>query len=185
MPLLTVADRNQGPVALCYERTRRRGFTLLELSVVLLIVALASAALVIRVGAPFRKVQLDHTLARLEDLDRLARATARRTGRPVQLEVDPAAGTFTSQALGGDRRRTGRVVSLPAGLRIDRSASAGRQAGGGPLRLAIAPAGQSESYALRLATPRGPAAWLIVVGASGQYVRTQEESVVEKALARR
>lgn len=111
-----------------------RGFTLIELMVVLAI--LGGAAVILLPVAAFRPSSVAGAERQVTDLLRSARATAIRSGRPVDVAVEP------------ETRRVGypgRVVALPGDV--------GLQLLAGPLRLRFYPDGSAT--AARLGVARG------------------------------
>lgn len=70
----------------------RGGFTLVEMVVVLLILAVAAAVTVPALLEPRQEEELDAATRRIETLFRLARDSAARAGVPVTLTVDSVTG---------------------------------------------------------------------------------------------
>jgi prepilin-type N-terminal cleavage/methylation domain-containing protein len=161
------------------------GFTLLELIAVLALLATLVIAGRFTLRGPLAKARLEQALERLADLDGQARAEARRFRRPVELtfDLDAAAAGFKLSAddSAAWRRRTaaGQLV------RIDQARAGGQRAADGQLRVWVSPWGQSEPYAVRLAVGDGGryAAWLLILGVSGQGVKCWDNTTVDRVLA--
>jgi general secretion pathway protein H len=101
--------------------SRRRGFTLLELLVVLLVMGLC-AGLVGALAQPDERARLQVEAGRLAQLLELAAVEARLTGKPVAWTADAAHYRFWrwSDAAGWSEEREDalRARSLPAGMAI-------------------------------------------------------------------
>lgn len=89
---------------------RRRGFTLVELLVVVAIVAIASAAVALAVRDP-AAAQLEREAARLAVLLEAARAEARASGQPVRWV--PGGGPAPGVADGPNRAPSGLAANDP------------------------------------------------------------------------
>jgi len=96
----------------------RRGFTLLEITVVLAILAIAAGAIVIRSHVSLRKAQIRDTVEEICDFDRLTRVQARQQDVALQMVYDLTAGTLTRQD--SDQRACGRQLLLPEGQKIQK-----------------------------------------------------------------
>jgi len=84
-------SRSDPPSAGCGVRHRRHGFSLIELLVVVVLIAIASAVVSLALRDP-AATQLEHEAARLAALFEAARSEARASGIPVFWEprADPA-----------------------------------------------------------------------------------------------
>ncbi|MEM1356360.1 MAG: prepilin-type N-terminal cleavage/methylation domain-containing protein [Planctomycetota bacterium] len=72
-----------------------RGFTLIEIVVVLFLVALLASAVAIAAGGVLNNATRDEAVAQIGSMDREARRAATRLGRPVELRIDREARRFT------------------------------------------------------------------------------------------
>ena len=88
----------------------RQGFTLIELMVACLLLALLAAVIGWSVRGPILASRLTQTVERIRHADRLAREMARRGGGDVRLTFDAGDGRITLQRAGRTVRQTG----LPA-----------------------------------------------------------------------
>ena len=72
-----------------------RGFTLIEIAVVLVIVALLASAVAMSASGMLNGATLEETIAQIDSLDREARRTAKRLGNAVELHIDSEANQLT------------------------------------------------------------------------------------------
>lgn len=170
-------------------RQRRAAFTLVELVVVLVIISIVASAAIFSLRRPLQIARLNRAISSLEDADRRARMEAQRSGTIVELIVDPRDNLAQQTTLVDGRRQTeSRSLSLSGSQTIDRFMFANGTTVKEQLKVKFAPNGRSATYAIRLkATGNNPQSlqtWLVVVGATGQYVEVNEDSVVEQILQR-
>lgn len=161
----------------------KSGFTLLEMVVVLAIMAMIVAAAAMSLRKPLQTARLKRAMASLEDADLRARNEARKRSQPVQLVVDGNRNTATHAIAGaGAGYEVRRSLALSGGLRIDRYLTAGRSSNEDRFSVSYSPDGQSNTYAVRVSGDGKFKKWLVVVGATGQYVQSHEDSAVEAIL---
>ncbi|MEX1181765.1 MAG: GspH/FimT family protein [Gemmatimonadota bacterium] len=101
----------------------RGGFTLIELVVVLLIVAVATAVTVPALLSEPVETELDAATHRIQDLFRIARDSAVRAGVPVTVTIDSATGAvwLGSETVDGGAVRAGGPLELPPGVGLQLS----------------------------------------------------------------
>jgi len=100
-------------------RSARTGFTLIELVVVLLLIAVASAVTVPALLAPPQPTDIDYATQRFQLLFRLARDSAVSAGMPVTVSLDSV--TAHAWLVTGDgRANVDTAASIrPGALRVD------------------------------------------------------------------
>ncbi|WP_436716973.1 prepilin-type N-terminal cleavage/methylation domain-containing protein [Roseiconus lacunae] len=156
----------------------RRGFSLIELLVVMVLLAVMASLATLTSRAAFAKQSLELAAATVEQFDRQCRADARLSRRGASGQIDPSRGQLIIEA---PHKRTfrlsGRVV-------IDRFVSHGgkvirnRQA-----RIQMNEFGTSPSYAVRLVCGDS-ARWIFISGGSGQIVDNLDGTKVSRLLVK-
>jgi prepilin-type N-terminal cleavage/methylation domain-containing protein len=157
-------------------RRTSRGFTLVEITIAVVIVGLLTAAVSLSFSRPIDAARAHDAVDRVRAFDESARALARRSGRAVDMTFD-----LYDRAL---RRRhngdeTSVDVTLPRGCAIDRFRSPDRDIATGEATVTCSALGLSRSYAAHLT---GPAldCWVVVAGLTGQTVVVTDEQDVEQ-----
>jgi len=177
--LIARLSQRESKVTIQQSRSCKFGFVLLELVAVLVLVAIIAAATMMSLRVPLQNARLERALAALEDADQRARRDAVRSGA-AEFVID--GDNRTTQL--GERKRS---LPLGGGLCIDRFEMGGRSESG-RLSVHMTPSGRSETYAIRISTnredPESRYEWLVVIGATGQYIRANEDSFVEAIVQR-
>lgn len=155
---------------------RQAAFSLIEMIVVLAIISIISVSAALSLRQPLQQARIQRALGSLETADRRARQAAIQSSTNVTLTFDTDKGTVsvTGQGLDTDRR----PLELDGGIRIDRFETRQRPADG-KFATSISPFGQSETYAIRLRTGEDSREWLVIIGATGQAIRSKEDNIVE------
>ena len=127
-------------------RAVRGGFTLIELVVVLLLVAVATAVTVPAFLAEPEQEDLDIATQRIDLLLRLARDSAVHIGMPVTVSIDSVSGTAwlvtgTHADMPGDGGRTAGSVHAAPGASLDLPPSVTMQLAGARARFRFIPGG--------------------------------------------
>jgi len=161
---------------LCRTDSIRSGFTLLELLVVTTLMVLLAGVTIWTLRSELHRTQWETTLNSIENLDQKCRGEAQRSGRPVIMLIDTAAGRLW-QARADDPEQAfsaAREVRLPSGFVIDRLRTASVDQAAGTLAIKIEPDRRAESYALRISGPGERAVWLLTAGWTGYQERWTE-----------
>jgi prepilin-type N-terminal cleavage/methylation domain-containing protein len=157
-----------------------RGFTLLEMIVVLALIAVLAAATLVSLGR--RSGLADESAQAMADYDRLAREWSRRFGRPNRVVFDLDRGRVRRAAAGLDGEGDARppaALRLPDGSRIARLMLAGRSHDAGEVAIGVSPRGQTRSYAVLLEGRGGERRWLVVAGLTGRPTAVDDAHEVE------
>lgn len=157
---------------------RRQGFTLIEMTAVLLIAAIASAVVVLRLQGTRRTLEMDEAVAETIAFDRFSRHLARRRGRELLIRADLAAGRL-SRVETGTHNQAGRPLELPREFRIARLRLGDRRASIGSVTWTVTPAGLSPTVAMELAGPGGRREWIVLPGLGGAAWQTDDERDID------
>lgn len=157
--------------------SRRCGFTLVELLVVLLILVLLAVSASVVVRTPLDEARVAGAIEQWELLDRQLRDHARRYGRGSVLRVDVNQGLLTPEWDTRDEVH-GQPYSLPASVTIRSIRTEEREARYGEMTISFSSSGQSPTYALELVTS-GRELRLAFAGVTGQVTRLERQGDVE------
>ncbi len=150
---------------------RRSGFTLIELAIVILIMAIMAGFAVLSLRGHIDRARWTRSLEQLENMDRLGRIAARNESAPYRLSFHRTKRKVELRAVGPNApRKSVREWKLPNGIQFASfrdGASANRSE---EMRIEINPSGQSRSYAVAIKANSGPAQWLVTLGLSGQHI---------------
>ena len=141
----------------------RRSFTLVELVVVLILLAMLASLTMLGVQGPLAQARLRNTLAAAIQLDAEARSQARRTQVAVRLDWAAAEAAIAGRTDPRGRLRWPRQVKL---VRYDGPAEG----------VTMFPTGQSATYAIAFRCG-GQQAGVAILGLSGQPVRFDSPEV--------
>ena len=154
---------------------RRVAFTLVEMTVVVLLIAVLAATVVLSFARPIENLRAQDAVEMVRALDESARTQARRSGETVEIIFDLSARTLLR------RTRAGDVIfeaALPSGCEIDRFRSEQDDASVGEAVVACSPMGLTRSYAIHLTGPRMDQ-WLLFAGLSGQATVIKDEATLD------
>ena len=160
---------------------RRRGFSLIELTMVLLIAGIVAGAVVVRLHDPMRRAELADVLDRTAHLDRLTRTAARRHDKALRLVVDLTAGEIRQTDTNGEQGLD--PLKLPSRWRIERLIVSGRVVRSGSVSIACSRTGRTPSYAMLVTGPGDRSRWLLLAGLTGRRVEKESEEDVRAILA--
>ncbi len=157
------------------------GFTLIEVMAALLILAIVAGAVALSVAGPRRSAETEDVLGELIHADRLARHTARRHGRAVELVFDLAAGRVERRWIDGPDEESYRY-ELPKGFRFGELILADRRIASSSASVVCSRAGRTPTYALRIDAPGGRRRWVLFAGLSGEATEIADERQLEEIL---
>ena len=160
----------------------RKGFTLVELSMVLLVLGIAAAAVALRVQRPLMAANLSDITGSLVDFDRTTRAASRSQDRPLRMVMNLSHGTVTRADAAG-KPIDGSAVSLPQGYRLARLLVHDKDFREGETTIACSRAGCSPTYAILVQTPANTQQWLVFAGLTGQTIQVANDDEAKQILA--
>jgi len=176
---------------------RRRGFTLIEIMLVVILLGILAGATVLSLTEQVRHSKASDAVSRIEHADATARLAARRTG-PCVLRFDLDAQSLRRIDDWNGKQRPAHAVNVPEGYRIERIAAApgalatdasqpdgdGIQYTSGVVDIACGGNGRSGTYAVRInVQDGGEEFWLVVSGLTGQVTRTDDDATIDNLFA--
>ncbi|QDT07423.1 hypothetical protein K227x_58500 [Rubripirellula lacrimiformis] len=151
-----------------------RGFTLVELSIVLVLVSILSATAAMMVRLPLAESQRQHGISQVRSMDALARLHA-RSGDKIELEFDRQ--DQSVRVLNLTKQETISQVLLDSNSRI-LSVAFGDSRASTRSTIAYDRFGVSKSFAVALGRHGSDPKWLLVLGMTGQqYIDESKEAV--------
>ncbi|MGI4791545.1 MAG: pilus assembly FimT family protein [Janthinobacterium lividum] len=123
--------------------SKRRGFTLIELIVVLFVLLLLTTAIVPRVVAIQRSRRTKDLEAKIIRLPAEARNEAVRSGNPVRIRVDGAALVMDRAPINGTAEEVKRIA-LGTGIQVNTVEEAGQPSNTGSWQWTIYPDGSAD-----------------------------------------
>lgn len=157
-----------------------RGFTLIELTVVLLILAILAAAVTLRAQGPMSAARVDDAAGAVAAYDAATRSAAQSQDRPLTLVIDLSEGRLSREDAHG-RRVDSMPLDLPSSVRLSLWLD-GRRIEGGQASIRVSSHGQTPSYAVRIASS-GRETWRVFAGLTGGTLAVEDESQVQDILA--
>jgi prepilin-type N-terminal cleavage/methylation domain-containing protein len=158
---------------------QRSGFTLIELVIVILIMAIMSGFAALSLRSHIDRARWTRCFEQLEYFDRIGRIAARSESTPYRLSFHRAKRRIELRAIGSNAsRKSYREWKLPNGVQFsgfrDRASSSRSE----ELSIEINPNGQSRSYAVAIKANTGPREWFVTLGLSGQHIRMENSDDV-------
>ena len=159
----------------------RSAFSLIELTVVLLILAIASAAVTLKIQRPLRTARIRDLTDAISHFDRLTRVAAKEQERSLVIVVDMSKGELHRT---DDRARPLESIPLrvPEGLTIERVLIRSEEMVRGKAFIPVSRRGLTPSYAL-LVVGGGQKQWVLIAGLTGEPAEVRNEKQVREILA--
>jgi len=157
----------------------RRAFSLIELALVLVILALVAGTVAVGVRGTLARVTLEDCLDEIEAFDRTTRRLATEQDEALRLVVDLARGRLRrTDADGRDDR--GEALHVPDGWRLAEVRLLGRRVTSGTVAVSVSARGLGPTYALRLEGAEGRGRWIAVAGLTGQTWEPEDGDAVQQ-----
>ncbi len=157
---------------------RADGFTLIEMTAVLLIAAIASAVVVLRLQGTRRTLEMSEAVSETIAFDRFSRHLSRKGGRELLIRADLAAGRL-SRVETETHNQAGRALELPREFRIARLRLGQRRSSVGSATWTVTPQGLSPTVAMELAGPGERREWIVLPGLGGAAWTTNDERDID------
>jgi prepilin-type N-terminal cleavage/methylation domain-containing protein len=155
----------------------RRGFTLVELLAVLVLLAILAGSAALSLRGPYRAAQLENALESAALADNQVRDYARRCGKPAQIVVRIETGAIAGVTAADGFVDVARFRTHVACL--DEVIVGGRRSDCGETAIPVSPRGWTPTYALRFQMSKGGHRWLAFLGVTGQTLRIDDERELE------
>ena len=152
----------------------RNGFTLVEVMAVVLIIAVAAAAVTLRVQRPLRNAQMADVIGAIGQFDFTTRSAAQSQDRPLRMVMDLGGGSVSLTDADG-KALTDAAVRMPEGFALARVLVRAQSATGGSMTIPCSAAGYTPTYAVNI-TGGGASRWLVVAGLTGQVLEVENEA---------
>lgn len=157
----------------------RSAFTLIELVVVMVVLAILSSLAVFSLAATADRYQLSRAAEIVEMFDARARRDARSSQQPLQAVVDRGRGRLQVNSSGTTEDATFR---LPARVEISEIRLQRQLAVGKRVEIDVSSEGRCPTYAVALR--RGKLTrWLVILGQTGQVIPLENEGEVDAILS--
>jgi prepilin-type N-terminal cleavage/methylation domain-containing protein len=151
-------------------------FTLIELMLAVLLLALLTSAAALSFSAPLRAARAQDAIAQLREFDQSARRAAIASGRAVRMVFDLSdASLLRRDGPQLDQRRA--QTALPHGFRVDEVRIGEHRESVGEALVDISPLGLSRTYALHVVGSSFDQ-WLLVAGMSGEVKAISDEAEI-------
>ncbi len=160
----------------------RRAFTLVELTVVLLILGIAAAAVTLGLHAPLGRVKMQDATDAMLAFDRLTRAAARQQDRPLAMRLSLREGGPIERCAAGDDAPLTAPLLLPSGCRIAVVLAGDERLTGPSAEIACSSQGYTPTYAMAIEGPGEVQQWLVLAGLTGQVTPVEDESHAKEIL---
>lgn len=153
---------------------RARGFTLIELMMVVLILATASAVVALKLQGPMGEARMKDVTGQIASYDRLTRLQASEQDRTLMVVIDPDKGELRRMDPEGEAI-FGTPLSLPSDFGISRVLVAGEDTSSKKKGVCFSRLGVSRSYAVHVTGPGRLSRWILFTGLAGEVVEVESE----------
>ena len=158
---------------------KSHAFTLVEITVVLLIAGIAAATVTLKMSGPVARVKLQDVLEQIKLYDGNTRSYARQQGKVVRLDVDLTENSI--MRLTDDDKQAGRPLELPDGFKIEKFIIASEDGPADATSLKISRDGFGRSYAMKIAD-KLQSKWIFFIGLTGQAIELDNEQNVREIM---
>ena len=156
----------------------KKGFTLPELMVVILIIGLIAATVGIRFTGVTQNAKLEWAVSQIKAADDQLRTFAARDGATGILKIDLNKNQLTRVYKGTDKQE--QAINIGGAIKINRFLSRTRDIKFNEAQVHYSQGGITESFALELSLPSGKSVWLFVAGLTGKITEQEEMADVQK-----
>ena len=165
-------------VSPCHEIRKRQGFTLIEIMMAVLLMALLTGAAALSFSEPLRSARSKDAVELVRFFDETSRQAARRFGKPVRLTFDLSTGKIARWV--GEQRQY--EATLPHSCRIRQVRTAAQRVAEGEMEIDCSARGVTRTYGVHLSGSRFDT-WLLVSGFSGEVSLIKNEAQLDAIFA--
>ena len=168
--------------------SRSKGFTLIEITAVVVLMALLAGAVSATFFSWHSQAQMASVIGKLKHFDRVSREYARMSGRPAKLVIRAVdnqliyteglvadIGIFNEESQSPNLQ----VLNLPDGYWLERIVVDDYEGDIGEEILAVSSKGQTPTYGLMLMNDKNEEYWLVFVGMTGQIIESEDDFKVQ------
>jgi len=157
-----------------------RGFSLVEIMVALVILALAAGVVALRLDGPLARMNVRDALSAMAEFDANTRTWARHQDKPAQIVIDLDAGMLRRQD--ADGVEIGKSLVLPPACRMEKLALPQAEHTAGNIILPCSRQGRTHSYAIKIR--RGErSSWLLLPGLGGEAMMVENDEEITAILS--
>ncbi len=160
----------------------RTGFTLIELTVVILIMAIIAAAVAINLSHPLAGAKFKDVLIGIDGFLNFAANYAVNHSRPVRIVIDIDNNSIM-QKDEEDSPRLNKKIDFPDEFKIERVIGENFDVSSGNIGIDYSPKGLSPSYAIMIAGKDKIPRWLLITGLTGQIITFDNETEIQNIFA--
>lgn len=159
---------------------KRRAFTLIELTLVLLILSILAASATLRAQRPLSRARMIDVIGQIEHFDHVTRTAAREQGRAMYTIVDLTAGELRRSDEEGESLEIA-PLQLPRGFSIESVLVRDNAIYNGRTAISCNRQGAMPTYAILLAGP-GMKQWLAFAGITSQMIKLEDEQQAQEII---
>jgi len=157
------------------------GFSLIEITIVLVILSIAAAAVALRIAPVMHRANMDQIVREIGDFDRLSRLYARQHDRAVRIVLDTSVGQIRRMDP-ETLEQLGRPMDLPDGFAISSMRIQTDEVWGSAVGVHCSRNGMTPSYAMLLHGPGRREQWVMFAGLGGRLVRIDDTRELQNIL---
>ncbi len=148
------------------------GFTLIELTVVLLILGVVMTAVILRVSGPVSRAKMQDVVRQIKHFDNFTRSFSRQHNKALEVKIDLIKNSMSR--FDSDEKIAGRSLGLPSGFDFTNFLTTSDTETSDSVLLRYSRHGLSRSYALEL-SDGSRSQWLVFAGLTGEAVEFSNE----------
>ena len=156
----------------------RAGFTIIELTVVILIIAIVAAAATINLSTPLANAKFQDVQIDLESFLLQARNRAANTDTAIEVTIN-IDNNIVTQKVAGTELENQKRLALPADYKIKRIVGEDFDISQGKMAVTYSTKGFADSYAILIAGKSNTQHWLLVSGLTTALTSLNDEKEVK------